>query len=254
MLPFALYNLNLEHLNSVSERAGQGEGTGETAGGAVSTAADHSLPYVGHLGAVTTDNMEEDRLLLLLLPNSTVDGPFFNKHVALRVTVGTTCVLSMLGALLIILSYFLIRDIQTKSRQILVHLSFADFGVSCSNFIGVTVYFDQYIRNCPDGNVSSSPQGKGGYVMTVSNGVNSVVSCGALRGLCKAQAFFAGYSTLASVLWTLCLAVYIYCLVVHSSKRVHLKVVYVAYLLCWGLPLFVSLWLIATGRCVDSLT
>ena len=217
MLPFALYNLNLERLRGI-------KGTGV---------------YVA-----VNRHISDRKLEYLLLTNSSlIDGPFFNKHVALRVTVGTTCCLSMLGALLIIISYFLIRDIRTKSRQILVHLSIADFGVSCSNFIGVSVYFDQYIRHCPE--YVRAPRRR---PYEVADRVNSALSCGALQGLCKAQAFFAGFSTLASVLWTVCLAVYIYCLVVHSSKKVHHKVVYISYLLCWGVPLLISIWLISTGK------
>lgn len=225
MLPFVLHNMNLELLRIREILDEDGE-----------LSLHHSI---------------DGRLILTNTSN--VDGPFFNKHLALRATVGITCCLSMLGATLIILSYFLIRDIQTKSRQILVHLSFADFGVACSNFIGVAVYFDQYIRYCPTtSSAIENLKGRGQeiveHIYNNSNDTNTGISCSTLKGLCKSQAFFAGYSTLASVLWTLFLAVYIYCLVVHSSKRVHHKVLYVAYVCCWGLPLFISLWLISTGN------
>lgn len=223
MLPFVLYNLNLENLR-VEETSGMLDG--------------------GKL------SLHPNRFMLA--NSNFVEGPFFNKHIALRVTVGIACCLSMIGATLIILSYFLIRDIQTKSRQILVHLSFADFGVACSNFIGVAVYFDQYIRHCPVAVARTATTGGDqsdvGHSYDHSNTTNTDLSCHTLKGLCKAQAFFAGYSTLASVLWTLFLAVYIYCLVVHSSKRVHHKVLYLAYVLCWGIPLFISLWLIGTSK------
>lgn len=181
---------------------------------------------------------------------STIGGPFFHKHVAIRVVVGVTCSLSMLGALLIILSYICIKDIRTKARQVLVHLSIADFGVACANFIGVCVYFDQYIRHCP----FESKAGNESFLNTnpktdtITNGVNTLTSCEVLLQLCKAQAFVAAYSTLASVLWTLCLAVYIYCLVFHTNKKVHLRVIYAAYVFCWGMPLFISLWLVITGE------
>ena len=181
---------------------------------------------------------------------STVEGPFFHKHVAIRIVVGVTCSLSMLGALLIILSYICIKDIRTKARQVLVHLSVADFGVACANFIGVCVYFDQYIRHCPFESKTSNGSffETNSNVDTVTNGVNTWTSCEVLLQLCKTQAFMAAYSTLASVLWTLCLAVYIYCLVFHTNKKVHLRVIYVAYIFCWGMPLFVSLWLVITGK------
>lgn len=227
MLPFVLHDLNLEqHLDDIRS--------------ATVTGAEDDYSNPSHIST--------DHRFILTNYSSSVSGPFFNKHIALRGTVGITCCLSMFGAVLIIISYFLIPDIRTKSRQILVHLSFADFGVSCSNFIGVAVYFDQYIRHCPKEVSDKAAVETNDLENTVSNGVNSILSCYALKGLCKAQAFFAGYSTLASVMWTLCLAVYIYCLVVHSSKKVHHKVLYVACVLCWGLPLFTSLWLISTGK------
>ena len=209
MIPFVLHELNLDYLSRSDAEVDTFHLTSRSFPADVFITSNSSLVY----------------------------GPFFNKHTALRAVVGITCCLSMLGAVLIILSYFLIHDIQTKSRQILVHLSIADFGVACSNFIGVAVYFDQYIRHCSvDINDGS-----------ISNEVNSVLSCQTLKELCKTQAFFAGFSTLASVLWTLCLAVYIYCLVVHNNKKVHQKIFYVAFFLCWGLPLFISIWLISTG-------
>lgn len=171
------------------------------------------------------------------MTNSTlINTPFYHKHFTVRVVVGVTCALSMMGALLIILSYVVVKEIRTKARQILVHLSVADFIVACSNFIGAVVYFDQFIsQKC--------------HAPTTLNGTDpDAHTCSVLQGLCKTQAFFAAYATLVSVLWTLSLAVYLYCLVVHSAHKVHLKVFYSSYLLCWGIPLIVAVWLIATDR------
>lgn len=147
------------------------------------------------------------------------------KNIQLRVVVAVVSLLSMIGAVLIILSYICISSVRTKVREILVHLSVADFGVACANFIGVTVDFDHYIKSCYN-----------------SDGV----SCVNLMNLCMTQAFFAGFSTIASILWTLALSVYIYLLVVHG--KLHSKVVYFCYVFCWGMPLLISLWLVLTGK------
>jgi len=221
MLPFTLYDLNEKYLAEADS--------------SVSSSGSHSL------NAITTSSTAE----------SLVNGPFFDRHLTLRVIVAIICCLSMLGSLLIILSYFMIKEIQTKSRQILMHLSIADFGVACCNFIGVSIYFDQYIRWCPtekEDRYNNSVMAVFSHLRGGNLGHSSVVSCKALQGLCEAQAFVAAFSTLASVLWTLSLALYIYCLVVHSKSKAHLKVVWVAYVLCWGLPLFISIWLISTGK------
>ena len=152
------------------------------------------------------------------------------KDVSLLTVVAICCVLSMLGSLLIIFSYVFITEIRTRSRAILVHLSIADFGVACANFIGATVYFHGYFRinDC-----AKQPD-------------NSI--CVVVNGFCTAQALFAGYFTLASVLWTLGLAVYIYTLVstVHSTLPIH--IVRFLYVFCWGMPLFVAVWLLQTNR------
>ena len=184
---------------------------------------------------------------------SLIEAAFFNKEIALRAVVGVTCALSLIGALVIILSYCIDKDIRTKSRQILVHLSVADFGVALANLIGVIVYFDQYIRYCDVNNYSPLSPSSHLHLNEVSlHPINSPVSCEVLHGLCKTQAFVAGYATLASVLWTQCLAVYIYCLVVLNENKSYVKVVYFAYVFCWGMPLIVCIWLICTGKIVTS--
>ena len=180
-----------------------------------------------------------------------LEAPFFQKETALRVVVGVTCFCSIVGTLIIILSYCFDAEIRTKARHILVHLSIADFGVALSNLVGVIVYFDQYIRECE---VSPSTSLNSSVIEVSSSPVNSPVSCDVLHGLCKTQAFVAGYSTLASVLWTQILAVYIYCLVVLPQSKICVKVVYVAYFLCWGMPLLVCTWLMCKGEWLSTLT
>ena len=152
------------------------------------------------------------------------------KDASLLTVVALCCVLSMLGSLLIIFSYVFITEIRTTSRAILVHLSIADFGVACANFIGATVYFHGYLKlnNCeqmPD---------------------NSM--CFVINGFCTAQAFFAGYFTLASVLWTLGLAVYIYTLVATVYSTLPIHVARFLFFFCWGMPLFIAVWLLQTDR------
>ena len=158
--------------------------------------------------------------------------PLEDKSAWLRAVVAVVSLLSMIGAVLIVLSYVCIPSIRTKSRQILLHLSVADFGVACANFIGVVVDFDKLIRNCENHHESGSH--------------NSY--CRHYVNVCTAQAFFAGFSTIASILWTLTLSVYIYLLVVHESRKMHSKIVYFCYVFCWGMPLLISMWLALTGE------
>ena len=128
---------------------------------------------------------------------------------SVRVVVGITCVLSMFGAVLIALSYLLIKEIRTKAREILVHLSFMDFMVAAANFVGVVVNFDQYLSDTHDNIVHT---------------------------LCVTQASFAMYGTLASILWTIAIAAYIYLRIMFNKKPVARRAVYAFYIICYGLP------------------
>ena len=158
-----------------------------------------------------------------------VDGVPHKVMPSIRAVVGITCILSMVGAFLIILSYILIKDIRTKAREILVNLSVMDFMAATANFIGVLVNFDPYLNN-PIQN-STSP-----YTYRVMN------------DLCRSQAFFAMYGTISSVLWTICIAVYVFLRIMLEGKNIAKRAVYVFYCICYGVPLIVAMWFMFTGK------
>ena len=136
---------------------------------------------------------------------------------------------SMAGALLIIFSYLLFKDIRTKARQVLFHLSIADFGVGCTNLVGAVVYYFHFIHEC-------------------EHDKHLLLPCTAYKELCKTQAFFAAFFTIASILWTLVLALYVYILVVDTGRKLSDWIVRVGYVVCWGMALLVSLWFVLTHK------
>jgi G protein-coupled receptor 157 len=150
------------------------------------------------------------------------NGTLLGVSTSVRALVGVTCILSMAGALLIIFSYILIKEIRTTTRKILLHLSIMDFMAAAGNSIGVFINFDQYFVDSTN-NVSSQ-----------------------VRGACEAQAFFSMYGTISSILWTNCMAVYIYLHVMQLPKVVWSM--YVFYVLNYGLPLITSLWFLVTKK------
>ena len=139
-------------------------------------------------------------------------------------------ILSMFGALLIILSYIAIKDIRTNARFILLHLSVGDFGVGFVNLLGATIYYEKFIKKaCCDPH-------------------SELLTCETYIGLCKTQAFFASFFTIASILWTLVLAIYVYVLVIDTSRTLSNTLMRFSYFVCWGLPFVVSLWFVLTER------
>ena len=144
---------------------------------------------------------------------------------ALRIISGVTCSLSIIGSLAIILSYVFIREIRSKARELLVHLSIMDLIYTTANFVGLIVPYDKYLF----------------YRQKIPEYNN-------FERLCKAQAFFAVYGTIGSILWTLGLAVYLYYRIVSHDHRVTKRIVMMLYVVCYLLPLYPSLWLLLRGH------
>ena len=161
---------------------------------------------------------------------------FLHKKAEVRMVVGITCGLSVIGSLLIILSYLCFRGLRSRARQILVHISIMDLGVAVSNLVGLSVYFDHYYNrpNClPDG-IQADP-----HICPVSEKI---------KDLCVAQAFFAAYFTYGSIMWTVCLSVYLYFLIIHHGTNRSKYSLYFSYIFCYVMPLILSLWFLLTDR------
>ena len=153
------------------------------------------------------------------------DGKMFvtSKHTGLRLVTGLTCALSLFGSLLILLSYACFKQLRSRPREILMHISVMDLGVSLANLIGDVVFFDQYYYD------NSAPAL---YI----------------DGLCKAQAFFAAYFTMGSIFWTVFLGLYIYLFLLYnkSNPKLPVKTLVGSYFFNYTVPLFISLWLVFT--------
>ena len=168
------------------------------------------------------NNFVEDATSMpIIVLNNT--STFREKDIGIRTVVGISCGLSIIGSLLIIVSYFLQKN-RTRAREILVHISLMDFGVAMSNLIGLLIYFDRFYSN------NRLPPSH-------------------IHNMCKTQAFFAAYCTLGSFFWTAALAGYLYTVILHNMQPK--SAIYfhrLCYILCYGLAFCISLWLILSGR------
>ena len=122
----------------------------------------------------------------------------------LRIIVGIICSLSIVGSLVIIISYICFKSLRTTTRLILVHLSIMDLGVATANLVGISVNFNRYYFN------NSANATYGSHGLPELNHPGDTVDMA-----CKIQAAFAVYFTAGSFLWTLSMAVYIYMRIVH---------------------------------------
>ena len=155
------------------------------------------------------------------------------KEDALRAVVGVTCFLSIVGSLLIILSYLLFKDLRTTARLILLHLSLADFGVAFSNLFGDVYKFYRF-ANCA----------------TLDRPDLPLLYPPLQNNLCIAQAFFAHFSTISSVLWTMMLAAYMYTVVtkIKEGPESNRWFMFFSYAFCYGMPLALNIWMLSTHK------
>ena len=146
---------------------------------------------------------------------------------AKKIAIESTSALSVLGSAFIALSYSCHPALRTRPMVILLNLSLMDCGLGLSNLIGILIDFNKYYRN-----ETSSLEGR----WTNKN----------MKILCETQAFFAEFFTISSFLWTSILSVHIYFFLVNHSyqrtKRFGRHLLKFAYLFCYGVPLFVTLW------------
>ena len=157
-------------------------------------------------------------------------------HIELRILVGITCSLSILGSLMIIVSYIGFKSLRTTPRLILVHLSIMDLGVAVANLVGISVNFNKYYFD----NTNSSY--KFGLPILKDPGTT-------VNNACITQAVFAVYFTNGSFLWTLNMAVYLYLRIVHYPRpRAARCSFYLIGILCYVLPVLFVLWKLLTHR------
>jgi len=149
-----------------------------------------------------------------------------NEPLLIELVSGVTCILSIFGSLVIILTFAFAKKIRSKARELLFHISMMDLMYSTANLVGLWL---PYHENLINGN-TSSPAYKTYHIV------------------CEVQAFVAIYGTVGSVLWTLGLAVYLYYMIVSRDISIAKRVVRVLYAVCYLLPLYVTLWLLFAKR------
>ena len=148
----------------------------------------------------------------------------------IRITAAVTCSFSVIGVLVIMYTYIAFKRYRNKAREIIIHISLMDFMVAVANLIGIVVDFDSLLY---------SLEKEGSTVSYRFHVINN---------LCIAQAAFAVYGTICSVLWTTAFSVYFYFMIMGDNANLSRRVTYSFYGICYGLPLVIIAWLGKTGK------
>lgn len=162
-----------------------------------------------------------------IISNSSV---FVKETTTPRAVVGATCVLSMIGSAMIIVTYIAFKQLRNPTRHILVHLSLMDFGVALANFIGCVVYFDRYYYDH--------------FKRYNDYNVPSLISYS-----CTLQAAVAVTCNNSSVFWTVAVAVYLnFKIVTHSGYGKEKFLIIILAVVSYGIPVLLTIWLGWTNR------
>ena len=162
---------------------------------------------------------------------------FEDKTKILRGVVGLTSVLSIIGSLLIILSYVCFKDLRNKAREILVHISIMDFGVAVSNLAGVGIDFNKYYKdscNLTELHHHYHHRHEEEDLCHVSKTISV---------LCLVQGACASFFTIGSILWTISLSMYLYLLISQKDNKRAKLFVNFAYAFCYLMPLGLMVWM-----------
>lgn len=122
-----------------------------------------------------------------------------------KTLVSITCILSMCGSLLIIISYIAWKDIRTVSRKILVWLSVCDFLIAFGNMCGT--YFVPRHFDLP----------------------------------CQIQSFVVSSASISSFLWSISLAVCLYVTIVKSQSALFQSFMLYLHLFNWPIGLIINI-------------
>ena len=131
-----------------------------------------------------------------------------------------TCVLSILGASLIIFTYVAFKDLRTIARQLLVSLSVADIIIVLSHFIGL---FANYRR----------------FIIVDDDGVRGVSNSSSRDAVCIIQGAFSAFGTIASLLLSMLIAFYLLVLTQSKSTKPARRLLPFIYIVSWGVPLII---------------
>ena len=118
-------------------------------------------------------------------------------------------VLSMIGCVIIILTYWLFPDLRTSGRQLLVYLSVADFLTALGNLIGIIWY--ALMR----------------YKMLTESQSDA---------LCQSHSGLTIFSSISSFFWTVCIAIHLDVCIVRRNSYFATRLVCPFHFMCWVVP------------------
>ena len=173
------------------------------------------------------------------LPDTCIDA----SHAIINITYESapltvfSSVLSMLGSSLVIISYFLWKDLRkSTARTILLFLAIADFMTSIGYFWSAIAYLTIFskLTNGTD------------YDIAIGTELNDTLYTG-YDVICKIESFWDTYFPVVSFFWTANLAIYFVVTLVFLKISFAKKLMIPFHLTAWFIPLIICVYGISSG-------
>lgn len=132
-----------------------------------------------------------------------------------------SCIFSCLGSFLIVLTFFLLKDMRTGSQKIITLLAIADLTSAVGYIVGSANYLHHR---------------------------HLTSDCGNFKQVCVGQATVTTYSSLVSFLLTVILAFYFFLIIIFKRVQVASKLMILYNVVAWGGPLVIVVPLLALGK------
>ena len=130
---------------------------------------------------------------------------------------------SCLGSILIVVTFFALKDMRSGAQKIITFLALADFVSAAGYIVGSVNFLTHYNKT-------------------------EHKECQVFKDICETQATITSWSSLVSFLWTAILAFYFYLIIVYRRVQVAARLMPLYHIVAWGFPLFIVIPLVATGH------
>ncbi|KAK3104463.1 hypothetical protein FSP39_002549 [Pinctada imbricata] len=159
----------------------------------------------------TTDSTNVTSVPSWIIPNTL--------PTSVLICTGVASSLSILGAVLIFVTYCTVESARNQTRRLLIYLTISDFLISAGNLLGTIRYALRFNKEITDRDI--------------------VRNCRHSDEICVIQSCVTTFASLASFGWTVVIGVHLLTSLVYQ-RSMGKKPRIISHLICWGVPITIT--------------
>ena len=170
-------------------------------------------------------------------------------NIALLVVQGVISFLSIVGSVLLILSYVLFKRLRSKSRLLITHLAVANFLAIFPSFLAVFMDFRTRFKVAYTNHDIQQPNITELFNLTrglfcSGNREFFESSASIYCNLCVYLGFISVVGSLSTIFWTISVCIHFVFLVSYPTTKLASRLTHAYYVIAWLFPLGIGLWLL----------